>query len=55
MNRDEIIEKIETAKKAMIFAGPIHRKDLRKHIKRMTAELKQYDRYREEAEGGVNG
>ena len=55
MTMDELIEKIDITKKAMIFAGPIHRKDLRKHIKRMTAELKQYDRYREEAAGGVNG
>ena len=53
MNRDELIEKIEMAKKAIQFAGPVHRKDLRKHIKRMTAQLAQYDRHRAATEQGV--
>ena len=51
--RDQLIDRIETAKKAIQFAGPVHRRDLRKHIKRMTAQLAQYDRYRAAAEQGV--
>ncbi len=49
MTRDELIEKIDITKKAIMFAGPVHRRDLRKHLKRMLAQLAQYDRYREAA------
>ena len=51
MTRDELIEKIDTTKKAIMFAGPVHRRDLRKHLKRMMVELKKYDRYQKEAKG----
>ena len=53
MTRDELIEKIDITKKAIQFAGPVHRRDLRKHLKRMATELKKYDRYREDAKKGV--
>ena len=53
MNREQLVEKIMQTKQEMKTAGPIHRKDLRKHIKRMTAQLAQYDRYRAAAEQGV--
>ena len=43
MTRDELIERIEMTKKAIQFAGPVHRRDLRKHLKRMLAQLRQYD------------
>ena len=49
MTRDELIEKIEITKKAIMFAGPVHRRDLRKHLKRMLAQLRQYDRFQEAA------
>ena len=39
-NRDQLIERIEMAKKAIMFAGPVHRRDLRKHLKRMLAQLR---------------
>lgn len=45
LTRDELIERIEMTKKAIMFAGPIHRRDLRKHLKRMLAQLAQYDRF----------
>ena len=45
MTRDQMIEKIEITKKAIMFAGPVHRRDLRKHLKRMLAQLAQYDRF----------
>ena len=51
LTRDQLIERIEMTKKAIQFAGPVHRRDLRKHLKRMATELKKYDRYRKEAEG----
>lgn len=44
-NRDELIEKIDITKKAIMFAGPVHRRDLRKHLKRMLAQLRQYDAF----------
>ena len=45
MSRDDLIEKIDITKKAIQFAGPVHRRDLRKHLKRMLAQLRQYDRF----------
>ena len=53
MTRDELIEKIDITKKAIQFAGPVHRRDLRKHLKRMLAQLRQYDRLQEAARQGV--
>ena len=49
MTRDELIERIEMTKKAIMFAGPVHRRDLRKHLKRMLAQLAQYDRFQADA------
>ena len=51
MNRDELVEKIETAKAALMFAGTIHRRDLQKHIRRMERELRDYDRFQAMARG----
>lgn len=49
MNRSDLVEKINTAKHALLSAGCIHRHDLNKHIKRMERELRDYDRYQKEA------
>ena len=48
-NREQLIERIEMTKKAIQFAGPVHRRDLRKHLKRMLAQVAQYDRFQAEA------
>jgi len=48
-NREQLIERIEMTKKAIQFAGPVHRRDLRKHLKRMLAQVAQYDRFQEAA------
>lgn len=53
MTRDELIERIEMTRKAIQFAGPVHRRDLRKHLKRMLAQLRQYDRFQAAAKQGV--
>ena len=53
MTRDELIERIEMTKKAIQFAGPVHRRDLRKHLKRMQAQLRRYDRFQAGAKRGV--
>ena len=53
MNREQLIERIEMTKKAIMFAGPVHRRDLRKHLKRMLAQLAQYDRFQADARQGV--
>ncbi len=53
MNREQLVEKIELTKQAIMFAGPVHRRDLQKHLKRMLAQLAQYDRYRAAARQGV--
>ena len=53
MNREQMVEKIELTKQAIMFAGPVHRRDLQKHLKRMLAQLAQYDRYRAAARQGV--
>ena len=48
MTRDQLIERINATKTEMKTAGPIHYRDLRKHLKRMTVQLRQYDRYQAE-------
>lgn len=53
MSREELVEEIRITEQAMKHAGPVHYRDLRKHLKRLTTELKKYDRYREDAKKGV--
>lgn len=57
MNREQLEEKIMQTKREMKTAGPVHRRDLGKHLRRMLAQLAEYDRYQAacNAEGGVNG
>lgn len=43
MSRDEHIEKINAAKEELKTAGPIHRKDLQKYIRRLEKDLRVYD------------
>lgn len=45
MARLELEEKIMQTRQEMKKAGPVHRRDLRKHLKRMLAQLRQYDRF----------
>ena len=49
MTRDELKEKIRRARREMETAGPVHRRDLGKHLKRMTAQLAQYDAFQADA------
>lgn len=44
MVRMELEEKIMQTRQEMKKAGPVDRRDLRKHLKRMLAQLRQYDR-----------
>ena len=53
MTRDELIERIEMTRKEIQIAGPVHRRDLRKHLNRMLAQLAQYDRFQAAAKQGV--
>ena len=53
MTREQMEEKIMQTKREMKNAGPVHYRDLRKHLKRLTAELKQYDRFQATARRGV--
>lgn len=48
MTRDELQEKIRLTETALMFAGPIHRRDLQKHLRRMQKELRDYDRFQRE-------
>lgn len=43
--RAAYVAKLNAAKKELKTAGPIHRKDLTRHIKRMERELYDYDRF----------
>lgn len=45
MTREEMVEKIRMTEQAILYAGPVHRRDLRKHLKRMLAQLRQYDAF----------
>ena len=49
MTRDELQEKIKLTETAIMFAGPIHRRDLQKHLRKMQKELQDYDRFQREA------
>ena len=53
MNRDQLVEKIMQTKKEIKAAGSFHRRDLRKHLKRMLAELAKYDAYMAASGQGV--
>lgn len=53
MTREEMVEKIRMTEQAILYAGPVHRRDLRKHLKRMLAQLAQYDRFQEAAKRKV--
>lgn len=53
MTREEMVEKIRMTEQAILYAGPAHRRDLRKHLKRMLAQLRQYDRFQAAARRGV--
>lgn len=53
MNREQLMDKIDQTKREIKSAGPVHRRDLRKHLKRMLAQLAQYDRFQEAAKQGV--
>lgn len=53
MARMELEEKIMQTKNEMKTAGPVHRRDLRKHLKRMTAQLRQYDAFQAAAKRKV--
>lgn len=53
MTREQLMEKIMQTKQEIKTAGPVHRRDLRKHLKRMLAQVAQYDRYQEAARRGV--
>ena len=43
--RDRHLEEIRRLETELAKAGPMHAKDLRKHINRMKKELKIYDFY----------
>ena len=41
--RQRHVDAIRAAERELLTAGPIHRRDLQKHINRMKKELKIYD------------
>lgn len=45
MTREQMEEKIMQTRQEIKTAGPVHRRDLRKHLKRMLAQLRQYDAF----------
>lgn len=43
--RQAHVDRIEAAKRELKAAGPIHRKDLSRYIRRLEKELRTYDSY----------
>lgn len=43
--RQRHVDAIRAAERELMTAGPIHRRDLQKHINRMKKDLKIYDFY----------
>ena len=52
-SREELMDEIRLCKQALMFAGPVHYRDLQKHIRRMEAQVKKYDRFQAAARQGV--
>lgn len=50
--RVELKEKIRKAEDELRSAGPIHSRDLQKHLRRMKNQLRIYDRYHATKEEG---
>lgn len=53
MNREQLEARIMQTRREINSAGPVHKRDLRKHLKRMLAQLAQYDRYMAATRQGV--
>ena len=49
--RETYAAKLAAAKQEQETAGKYHRRDLIKHIRRMERELRDYDRFHNEAQG----
>ncbi len=47
--RETLVQQIEKARADLKTAGEIHSRDLKKHIRRMEKELRDYDCFQEEA------
>ena len=47
--REKFVQELEAAKAEIKTAGPIHRRDLQKHIRDMERELRDYDRFHKDA------
>lgn len=45
MTRPELIAKIHRTKQEIKTAGPIHKRDLQKCLRRMQAQLAEFDRF----------
>lgn len=43
--RVELQKKIRKAEEELKTAGPVHRRDLQKHLRRMKNQMRIYDRY----------
>lgn len=53
MRRDELVAQIRRTREEIRTAGPCRRRDLRKYLKRMRAQLALYDRFQGAARQGV--
>ena len=49
--RTDFLIKLNAARQELKTAGPIHRKDLTRHIRRMERELYDYDRFHKGGDG----
>ncbi len=47
--REQFVQELEAVKAEAKTAGPVRRRDLRKHIREMERELRDYDRFQREA------
>ena len=50
MTREEMVRKNAAAREEMQHSGPIHRRDLCKHIRRMEKQLRIHDSYHSHAQ-----
>ena len=46
--REKLLQRIENAQDEIRRAGPLHRRDMQRHLRRLLRDLRDYDRFRRE-------
>ena len=53
MTRDELVARMIRLEEEAARSGPLHRRDLEKHLEKLRRELRDYDRFQADAKRKV--